>query len=125
MTRSVPFRELVGLHLLTGVDPVGVEGVNGILFTLDGTTYNAIEDLEDGYRSSLNEIVITEFRPRYTFPGHFVIGYMEEETILAFKDAASQLDVLRIGTNHDDSYYPFFVSEWMPENLYMNQRKDT
>ena len=54
---TTPFSNLVGRHVLTGVDQgiieiYGEEG-NWVSFTLDGVTYTATEDPDDGYRSYL------------------------------------------------------------------------
>ena len=56
------FEDLVGLHQLSGVDESsevrpsgwgsGDESVGVILFIIDGVTYKAVENPDDGYRSS-------------------------------------------------------------------------
>ena len=47
-------------------------------------------------------------------------GSLSNNDILEMIDIRNGKTVLRVGTNCYDSYYPYFVSEWVPENLYCN-----
>ena len=57
--------DLVGAHVLSGIetgvrafdDSFWCETSNYIKFTLDGITYMAVEDPDDGYRSYMGEIL--------------------------------------------------------------------
>jgi len=41
--------------------------------------------------------------------------------IIELADVITKKNVLIIGTNHTDEYYPFFVAQWHPENLSVNK----
>lgn len=134
-------KDLVGIHLLDGVD-YGTEKYDwdeeptdaGYLrFRLDGVTYLALEDPNDGYCSSMRELKVDSRAPSYTFPPALVEGrYVDKESayysggeeytqnILELYDVLTGELVLRVGT-HTDDYYPSFVSSWKPEGLAINQ----
>jgi hypothetical protein len=60
---KIELENLIGEHLLSGVDNIQVdetEPIDAILFILDGVTYMAIEDPDDGYRSMLAELKIVD-----------------------------------------------------------------
>ena len=137
-------KDLVGIHLLAGVD-YGTEKIKqhtwdeeltdaGYLrFRLDGVTYIALEDPDDGYRSSMRELKVDERPPTYTFPPALVEGrYVDTETessydggykqdILELYDVLTGELVLRVGTHNMNDYYPGFVSSWKPEGLAINR----
>ena len=133
-------KDLVGKHKLSGVDMLyeSIKGTWGdnyddcqvIRFILDGVTYSAIEDPEDGYRSSMDEIRIDNGLVSNTFPeqevicSHFIKGvYSEEDDILEFLSANTGKLILRVGTADVDDWYPSFICEWVPENMDINQEK--
>jgi hypothetical protein len=119
----VELKNLVGLHQLEGVD----FGVNNqlhrdasvCLFRLDGVTYAAMEDPEDGYRSMLKGIVVTEQPLLNKFPPVPVMATFtdaDEDSILTFYSLETSRVLFRIGTDYTDSYYPMFIFEFHPEN---------
>lgn len=128
--------ELIGQHKLTGVD-FAVESVehygelqdcNVVNFALDGTTYTVVEDPSDGYRSAMREIKVSAFKITNKFKAVKVVatmrksqGYSDDYDILDLIDVVTGKIVLSVGTDHRDSYYPSFVSDWQPENLHINQ----
>ena len=102
------------------------EDAEVVRFILDGKTYRAIEDPDDGYRSYLNEIEETDEKITNEFEPQKVIGKMKEnseyqnnDTILFF-DAITEKVVLEVGTDNTDDYYPYCVIYWNPENLSIN-----
>lgn len=133
---TIPFSNLVGRHVLTGVDhgfiEVDGEGGNCVSFTLDGVTYTAIEDPDDGYRSYLmDDLDISKKECINTFPPVAVVcrmvekdKYWEECSVLVFEDARTHKQVLAIGTGNTDDYYPYCVMEYYPENFYYNEGKE-
>lgn len=127
-------KDLVGERLLSGVematektnDRWSTEDANVITFIIDGVTYKATEDPNDGYRSSLREIEVVNTIIKNTFEPQRVIGtmkadssYQQNDTI-EFTDLKSGLVVLEIGTDNYDDYYPCCVMSWIPENLSIN-----
>lgn len=137
--QTVNFEDLVGEHMLSGVD-ITTESTNDyydnvdatvVRFILDGITYKATENPSDGYRSYCSEIVICDDKVSNTFPEHKVIGKMNtgdnsgnyggENHIIEFYDAETKGVVLEIGTSNSDDYYPCAVIHWTPENLELNQ----
>lgn len=122
----VNLSDFVGEHQFSGIDFITIEnGAQGILFVLNAFTYLVIEDKADGYRSMLESIdfaplgavVKNEFRPHWV---EARISLEPREDILIFYDRFTELPVLTIGTNSDDSYYPSFVCDYQPENLMDN-----
>lgn len=124
---------LVGNHVLSGIER-GVKTVNDfwhneceyIRFCLDGVTYEAVEDPDDGYRSYLKELEVVKDMPKIKLPDCPVICEMsdEDETdILIILDAISKRRVLSIGTDYTEACYPFCVFNYNPENLWCNQRR--
>ena len=108
------------------------EETNVCLFTLNGVTYKAVENLDDGYRSYCNELEISDEKPCFTFPEIEVVcemmpdttygsGY-EENDVLVIKDAESDMVVLEVGTRNVDDYYPVAHFEYHPENMSCNMR---
>lgn len=120
MTDDITLGSLTGKHALTGCDMSGVGDANAILFVLDGVTYRAEEDECDGYRSSLGTLEIVTTPVRNTFAPVEVVGRMQDE-VLTFIDAVTGRDVLSVGTDNSDSYYPCYVASFTPENMAINQ----
>lgn len=133
---TIPFSTLVGRHVLTGVDHGFIEmyGERGdrVSFTLDGVTYTATEDPDDGYRSYLmDDLDISKKECINTFPPVAVVCRMVEKdkywgecSVLVFEDARTHKKVLAIGTAHADDYYPYCVMDYCPENFYYNEGKE-
>jgi len=130
---KIELENLIGEHLLSGVDNIQVdetEPIDAILFILDGVTYMAIEDPDDGYRSMLAELKIVDRKVNYMFPPQKVIAKMAPDTtwevnnILQFYDATTNKLVMEIGTGNWEDYYPYFVFRWLPENLAINKNNE-
>lgn len=129
--------DLIGLHKLSGVDYStehikdygDMQQCNAINFVLDGITYTAVEDANDGYRSAMREIKVSHFKVTNRFKPVKVVGTMRLQIdsdgcdILDLIDVITGKIVLSVGTNHLHDYYPSFVYEWTPENLCLNQGK--
>lgn len=127
--------DFVGNHFLSGVElstqkkhiyGSKYEDCGVILFIIDGVTYKAVEDPDDGYRSYLDDLSITDEKIKNTFPSHEVIGRMKEDEnyekndIIQFIDVTTNKIVLEIGTGNTNNYYPYCVFEWNPQNLAIN-----
>ena len=96
----------------------------GIAFTLDGITYAAVEDPDDGYRSMLDRVIILgDDEPMATpLPPTKVLARKrlpsprdERPDILDFIDPVSENVLIAIGTSHEEDYYPFFVGAFFPQ----------
>ena len=138
--KLIEIKSLVGKHTLSGVDEItrkiknyfgdSFESCQCINFVLDGKTYTAIEDPDDGYRSALDKIIESNEKIENTFaPVEVIVLYREkyqygECEILDFVDIKNGKRVLEIGTEDTDDYYPCFVACWMPENLSINEGKN-
>lgn len=123
--------DLVGAHVLSGIetgvrafdDSFWCETSNYIKFTLDGITYMAVEDPDDGYRSYMGEILQVDETCRIRIPDVAVLCSMKDEIdhdILVFRDAINGEIVLEVGTDYTDSYYPYCVMNYHPEKLACN-----
>ena len=132
--------DLVGYHRLSGVDMlnesikstwgVRYDDCQVINFILDGITYSAIEDPNDGYRSSMDEIRMDSGIVSNTFPEQEVLcmhvtkgKYSGEDDILEFRNVNTGAVIMRIGTENVDDWYPGFVCDWNPEEMDINKDK--
>ena len=92
-------------------------------FELDGVTYGAVEDPNDGYRSSMAELRVYEGRPAHTFdPVDCQVVYRSEqgyESCDLIEVIANGHVVLSVGTGNTNDYYPYFVARWDPTPLGM------
>lgn len=147
--------------LLTGIDrgPAGIpsiyhpqsyDGEVGAAFSfcLDGHTYTAFEDPQDGYRSSLSRIAMrrgnhcsTRFDPcacipvlsrHVDDPAHYSNplvdlsslddpGENEYADIFRLAHPLTSKSVLEVGTRRADDYYPCFVGHFDPHQLTLAQ----
>lgn len=125
--------ELVGLKQFSGCDfSTGVidsygedKQTNCINFILDGVTYTALEDDNDGYRSAMNEVRVSDAALGNSFPPVQVMCVMRQDEYKTFDildcyDVRNGKRVLSVGTDYNDSYYPSFVSDFTPENMHIN-----
>lgn len=101
-----------------------------IRFKLDNQIYMAVEDNNDGYRSAMGRIFISnnpKDEIKYKIPDHEVITKMKDDgsyqnnDTLQFIDVLSNEVVLEVGTDNWDDYYPLFMDNWTPENLAINK----
>jgi hypothetical protein len=129
--KTVELEDLVGKHILSGVDreikPVELskdwfEDCEVISFVLDGKTYTAIEDPEDGYRSNMREITLSEIKVQNNFQGIKVMGKMRDshEDIIEFYEISNGKLILAIGTGGFCDY-PYWVAEFNPQNMSINE----
>lgn len=132
-------KDLIGKHVLTGVDcynediqsEYGSSTYHGqhISFVLDGLTYTAMEDDNDGYRSAMRDLKVSTHEMKNTFAPEEVVGkirtkgeYNSTDDVLELISAKTGKIVLEIGTENVDDYYPGFVSNFRPENLSANAK---
>ena len=111
------FDELVGKIL-------DLRGVDGNFVSLDGMAWEAIEDHDDGYRSSLGVIKCARNHRELIFqifPFAQVRLVKIESREREYFDGYHLVDVvdghlwLKIGTDHSDSYYTWFVFQYDPK----------
>jgi hypothetical protein len=141
MAETVELKDLVGKHVLSGVDYShqsieaewggGFEDCQVLNFILDGKGYSAIEDPEDGYRSTMRDLrVIDPALVTNTFPPIEVVAvykvdglgsYSYKSDLLEMYDTTNGKLVLRAGTDDTDDYYPIYVAEFTPENMSTNE----
>jgi len=132
-TLKMELNDLVGEFTLTGVDrdttqiksnySNDFENSQVFSFILDGVTYSVVEDPGDGYRSSMRHLIVETYQVKNTFqPIEVVAKYFgtnndENCDILKLYCKKSNKLLLQAGTDNIDDYYPYFVSEWHPENI--------
>ncbi|MBO9194355.1 hypothetical protein J5277_09580 [Rhizobium sp. 16-449-1b] len=106
----------------------GFEESSVCRFRLDGVVYIAVEDPNDGYRSSMRTLTIAnEAQMKNVFPSIEVVGkhrtegeYSGTDDVLELVDAITGKVVLEVGTDNVDDYYPGFVASFHPENMATN-----
>lgn len=135
----VEFKSLVGEHVLDAVDRsnetikhefYGSEQCEVIRFRLDGVVYVAMEDPEDGYRSCMRDLVTEESEMKNVFPPVRVMvrhrtdathsGWPQVDDVLEFICIENGKEILTVGTENTDDYYPSFVGDFRPENMPVN-----
>lgn len=125
--------DLEGEHLLSGVEVLSSEGYGyGVVFTLDGVSYEVLEDPDDGYRSHCGELTVAEQPPKFSFPPQPVLCAMrpndpmveQHDDILDFYNPETNQRILSPGTANYDDWYPYFDLEYHPEHLPCNQCKE-
>jgi hypothetical protein len=135
--------DLIGEHVLDAVDFVSenikaeygeyFEDCSIIRFRLDGIIYEAIEDPNDGYRSSMREIrayvgpMVNKFPPISVIarmkPNGSEYGGSQENETLQLIDKSTGRVILEAGTDNTDDYYPYFVSYFDPKGMAVNADK--
>jgi hypothetical protein len=134
---AVEFSSLVGEHALDGVDMDtaqvkrwygdAMEAANVIRFRLDGKVYMAVEDPDDGYRSTMKKLILCDEPIKNAFQPCRVLARLNDKGDYHANDTLELIDVvtgkvvLRVGTDNSDDYYPWFVAEWTPENMAVNR----
>jgi len=132
-------RSLVGPHVLDAVDfstervpTYGgyFENAQHCRFRLDGIVYIAVEDPSDGYRSSMEHLLLGSGEMTNVFPPLQVIARHRTESgegwghqtddVLELVDAVTGKVVLEVGTENEDDYYPCFVASFHPEAMAHN-----
>ena len=138
---TVTLDQLCGEHVLDAVDtyvetvkehPYANELIdsNGIRFRLDGAVYTAVENPDDGYRSSMEKIFVTlDIKMKNVFPPIKVVvkkkpnsKYQSNDTLVLI-DKQTKKVVLEVGTDNIADYYPSFVAAFFPENMITNAKK--
>lgn len=112
-------KELAGEHRLQAV-AYGKDG-NG-LFKLDGITYEAVCDEDDGYRSYMDDLTIVKDIPQM-FDIPVLVSFEDawHDDRIEILDRRNKLLVLNVGTKDLDDYYPCYVFDYHPENIFENK----
>jgi len=133
----------VGKHKLSGVDrlfdyrnlDLRFGPTDVFRFVLDGKTYTAVEDPEDGWRSALQELYISDDPVANQFPPIEVVATLEtgrrlrdwlgrdignEHELLQLHDARNGKLIMEVGTIYVNDYYPEFVAWFDPTGMYVN-----
>lgn len=108
----------VDFNRLTGIKAALHYCSDDYCFQLGDVIFEVVENEDDGYRSSMDEVRIVEREALSKYPhNHF----LEEVTILA-GDEDSMWKILgadghrwlQFGTRDASDYYPTFVFDWTP-----------
>ena len=134
---DVEFSTLVGERVFTGADhgvlPADPDnfqyGEAAIFrFVLDGVTYVAQEDPDDGYRSSMKSLAIdTSDRAVPSVPPVRVLvrvmpdGEYEKNDAIEGVCIENGLTLFEVGTKNTDDYYPYFVGGFTLQNMPVNR----
>lgn len=104
---------------------------NAMLFVLDGVCYAAVEDPDDGYRSSCRSIFVIENKPlvkklvtnRFRGVKVFAKHYTNDGYDIVILTDVNGNDIAEFGTDYTDDYYPSFVASFRPEQMKVNRKK--
>lgn len=134
---GVDLKSLVGEHVLDAVDEStekvkrwgdNFEVSNVIRFRLDGKVYTAVENPDDGYRSSMEKIFVSDDEMKNVFPPQRVLGihrtkgeYSDVDDVLELRDIVTGGLVLEVGTSNVEDYYPCFVGRFDPKAMAVNR----
>lgn len=113
--------------ILTNVDfGSNEDGGNTVSLTLNDKTYTISENPDDGYRSYHREnVVVSDKNTRKNFEIPVKISYEcgnYNFDGIHIIDARNGEIILEIGTNVTCNYYPYFVGNWVPENIFENKQ---
>ena len=133
--RSMLLKDLCGFHKFQGIE-ISMKKNTGfssifqeyencqvVKIMLDGTTFELMENPDDGYRSFCEDVIISDDMPRYTFPDYEIICKMkpddryDKHDVLIAEDPNTGLTIFEIGTLYVDDYYPCWHFEYHPENM--------
>lgn len=91
--------------------------------TGESTTYIAVQDPDDGYRSSMKCLITSKAELRNKFKPCEVLGSVmaDHSDVTEFVDVHTKKVVLEFGTNHDDSWYPTYVANFDPTAMHANK----
>lgn len=96
-----------------------------VKFRLDGVVHCAVEDEDDGYRSSLGELIVFDHDDiDNAFPSIDVDCVYEPDAeldLLSIFDIQTRELVLQVGTDYTGGYYPYFVARFFPEAMCINR----
>lgn len=132
---TVELKSLEGRKMFSGIDRETVskqryrdecDDIEQVTFILDGVTYRAQENPDDGYRSSMEGLEIVEdavknvFAPIEVNVIHRAKGegsYSGEDDIIELRRVSDNALILELGTDNIDDYYPSYVCNFTAENL--------
>ena len=137
MSSEIKLNDLTGLHKLSGVDfgqapeykPSYSDDIPSTIdFIIDGEIYSAIENPSDGYRSSMGNFIKNRenIGIKNKFQENEVYGIMRNDgfyrgnDVIDFYDVKTNKIVLSVETGNCNDYYPYFVSDFNPENMCLN-----
>lgn len=133
--------DFVGPYLLDAVDfdkmkneqdyyPGNQEMINVMYIRLNFRVYAIIEDPNDGYRSSMKEVLIVDRVMKNVFPAVVVDvkrlneykrweddSFPEAMHIIQLVEKRSGKVVVEFGTGNVDDYYPYYVAKFDPKVL--------
>lgn len=133
---EVEFDSLLGERVLDAVDTSTervktwgdhFEDANVMRFRLDGKVYTAVENPDDGYRSSMDRLYAADEPISNVFPPCKVLVRKKPDDRYGRNDTLEMIDVatgkvvIEVGTDNSDDYYPSFVANFMPENMAVNR----
>lgn len=139
-TKPIELEDLAGEHELSGVEfgegprhPHDDHVPNSITFVLGDKAYRVTEDPDDGYRSSVREIVevpvthvCNRFPPIHVTATHLTKhiregGREEACSILELREGKEL--ILEVGTENSDDYYPCYVAHFYPDRMSSNDAR--
>lgn len=132
---EIDFEDMYGKYELDAVDMDYLQMLDDayyapshvIKFRLNGIVYLACENPEDGYRSSMDFFTIMKDNTmKNVFPPVEVVAVSgaDETDTLVLIDTTTGKQVLEVGTNYSDGYYPYFVSYFDPTAMSINQNQE-
>jgi len=117
---NIPLEALLDLDELSGVERGYFDGENHISFILNGISFTATEDPDDGYRSAMRSLTLGK-NVENTFPPIKVSLSMSINGYLVVMDVVSKETILEVGTDFSDDWYPYYVDNWHPEKMHINK----
>jgi len=87
------------------------------LVQLGSVIFEVIEDEDDGFRSSMEEVrIITREAKKDIFLAEIVIC-SESDGTHSLRDINDDHIWLNFGTDNSDNYYPSFIFSWNPKKM--------
>ncbi|MEZ3438621.1 MAG: hypothetical protein K1W18_07055 [Oscillospiraceae bacterium] len=124
---EITLETLCGVHIFSANEYTTEDGCEVGLFELDGVTYRAEQDPDDGYRNHCKSLKISNRKPTNSFDGVKVLCHMAEDTyydkndFLVVRDLLNGKIILEVGTKNINDY-PRYVFNYYPESMACNQK---
>ena len=122
LNEKIELCDFIGKHFIGGVEFDEYLRANRMTLVIDDIPFGFIEDEDDGYRSMLDCIEISDAVVKNTFDKVLLKWTIDpgEDILFAYslgvKDMREEKACVRVGTDLVDSYYPTFLDYWAPEN---------
>jgi 2-hydroxychromene-2-carboxylate isomerase len=112
--------ETTWLDAMTDGKPHDFYGVDNHAFNLDGAAFEALEDEDDGYRSYLDTVELSQSKGLIFFKtpiAKVIVTTIDPADFWGyiFTDVEDGHVWLKVGTEYAEEHYPMFIFDYQPK----------